>query len=566
MANKTFETRIQLKYDSYANWTANNPTPLSGEVCIVVIPAETGAVVQEPSILFKVGDGSTAFNDLPYVSAIAADVYDWAKAAAKPEYTADEIKGLADYISGEIQDTNTQYKLEQDASDAHILKLSKKDINDADYSVIATITTADTVYDETALAGRVTALEGLVGNTAVATQISNAIAALDLANTYEAKGAAKAVQGETTATVKDVEDAVAAIKDGTTIDSFKDVETALDGKQPTGDYATKAEAQGYADAKDEAIAAAKKAGDDAMTEAQKRVASVTAGDNSVTVAGTATAPTVAAKLSEDADNALELAADGLKVVIPAAAEYTIEKAAESGEYAAIYNLKKDGVIVGASINIPKDMVVQSGEVVENPEGQAEGTYIKLVLQNVAEPLYINVGNLIEYVTSGSAAGDMVVIAVSDDHKVTATITDGSITLAKLATDIQTAIGKAHSHDNKTVLDGIDATKVEAWDAAEQNAKDYADGLAGNYDAKGSAATAEQNAKNYADGLAGNYDAAGAAKAVQGDTTSTVKDAMDAVALKANDADLAAVAKSGKIEDIAQDSYIILNCGSSSTVI
>ena len=33
--------------------------------------------------------------------------------------------------------------------------------------------------------------------------------------------------------------------------------------QLSGDYATKAEAQGYADAKDDAIAAAKKAGDDA---------------------------------------------------------------------------------------------------------------------------------------------------------------------------------------------------------------------------------------------------------------------------------------------------------------
>lgn len=197
MANKTFETRIQLKYDSYANWTANNPTPLSGEVCIVVIPAETGAVVQKPSILFKVGDGSTAFNSLPYVSAVAADVYDWAKAAAKPSYTADEISGLADYIAGEIQDTNTQYKLEQDTTDAHILKLYKKDLADADWSVVATITTADTVYDDTALAGRVTnvedratALEGLVGSVAVATQIANAIAALDLANTYDAKGAA----------------------------------------------------------------------------------------------------------------------------------------------------------------------------------------------------------------------------------------------------------------------------------------------------------------------------------------------------------------------------------------
>ena len=59
---------------------------------------------------------------------------------------------------------------------------------------------------------------------------------------------------------------IAAIKDGTSIDSFKDVENALAGKQAAGDYATKTEAQGYADAKDEAIAAAKKAGDDAQAD------------------------------------------------------------------------------------------------------------------------------------------------------------------------------------------------------------------------------------------------------------------------------------------------------------
>ena len=234
--------------------------------------------------------------------------------------------------------------------------------------------------------------------------------------------------------------------------------------------------------------------DDAMAEAQKKVASVAAGDNSVTVGGTATAPTVAAKISQDADNALELADDGLKVVIPAAAEYTIEKAADSGEYAAVYALKKDGVQVGASINIPKDMVVKSGSVV--------GDEIILVLNDeAATEIKIPVGSLIEYVTSGSAAGDMVVINVSDDHKVTATITDGSITLVKLATEIQTAIGKAHSHENAAVLAGITeqnivdwndavakehehANKAEIdkivegdkakWDAAEKNAKDYAD--------------------------------------------------------------------------------------------
>jgi len=48
--------------------------------------------------------------------------------------------------------------------------------------------------------------------------------------------------------------------------------------------------------------------------------------------------------------------------------------------------------------------------------------------------------------------------------------------------------------------GITAAKVSAWDAAEQNAKDYADSLASNYDAAGAAATAETNSKAYADDI------------------------------------------------------------------
>lgn len=157
--------------------------------------------------------------------------------------------------------------------------------------------------------------------------------------------------------------------------------------------------------------------------------------------------------------------------------YTIEKAADSGEYAAIYQLKKDGVAAGPAINIPKDMVVQDGSVVTDPEGQAAGTYIKLVLQNVEEPLFIDVGGLIEYVTSGSAEGDMVFITIDDTtHKVTATITDGTITKGKLAAALVTEIegkvdkedGKGlsandYTTDEKTKLAGIaaGATKVES---------------------------------------------------------------------------------------------------------
>lgn len=193
MSEKIFDIRAQLKGDTLENWNAANPVLLANELAIVTVPAESGAVVQEPAILFKVGNGTDAFKALPYVSAKAADVYDWAKAAAKPTYSASEISGLADYISGEIQDTNTQYKLEQDTTDGHILKLYSKSVGATDWTVEATITTVDTEYDDTALAGRVTALETLVGSTAVATQIANAIAALNLAETYATKNELKAV-------------------------------------------------------------------------------------------------------------------------------------------------------------------------------------------------------------------------------------------------------------------------------------------------------------------------------------------------------------------------------------
>lgn len=70
------------------------------------------------------------------------------------------------------------------------------------------------------------------------------------------------------------------------------------------------------------------------TEIDNKVASVAAGDASVTVGGTATAPTVATKISADEGNALTLAEDGLKVIIP---ESTKVEASETNG-----NIKVDG--------------------------------------------------------------------------------------------------------------------------------------------------------------------------------------------------------------------------------
>ncbi len=83
MATTTFNTRISLKYDTYANWVNKDPVLLAGELAVVVVPAATGAVAKEPAILFKAGDGSSKFSQLQFAAGLAADVYDWAKAENK---------------------------------------------------------------------------------------------------------------------------------------------------------------------------------------------------------------------------------------------------------------------------------------------------------------------------------------------------------------------------------------------------------------------------------------------------------------------------------------------------
>lgn len=90
---KTLKTRIQLKYDTLANWNAVASTfvPNKGEVCFVEIPTGDATATTAPTVLFKVGDGTTTWGALKWGSALAADVYAWAKAVNKPSYTASEV-------------------------------------------------------------------------------------------------------------------------------------------------------------------------------------------------------------------------------------------------------------------------------------------------------------------------------------------------------------------------------------------------------------------------------------------------------------------------------------------
>lgn len=215
----------------------------------------------------------------------------------------------------------------------------------------------------------------------------------------------------------------------------------------------------------------------------KKVASVAAEDKSITIGGTATAPTVKVAIAAGDDNALTLAADGLKVVVPAAAEYSIEKLKAANEgMSASYQLTKDGKSVGAIIDIPKDMVVKSGTVETYKAGSLPtsvteaGTYIVLTLANATEDkLYINVGGLIEYVTGGSAADDAIQVNVtSDTHKVTASVKEGSLTLAMMDAGVKASLAKADSAVQKVEAGATNGTiKVDGTEVAVAGLQDAA---------------------------------------------------------------------------------------------
>lgn len=242
---------------------------------------------------------------------------------------------------------------------------------------------------------------------------------------------------------------------------------------------------------------------DVITLANSKVASVKAADKSITVAGTATAPTVKVALSAAEGNALELATDGLKVTIPEVTvpAYSMKKldSATAG-MSASYQLTKDGAGIGAIIDIPKDMVVESGTVetytAEHlPTGVTEpGTYIVLTLANAtSDKLYIPASGLIEYVTGGSGENDAIQINVTaDTHKVTATVKEGSLTKAMLSTEVQGLLDKAGTAV-QTIETGS-ANGTISVDDKDVKVKGLADA------AYATVASLNTTAKGYADGI------------------------------------------------------------------
>lgn len=106
MAENKLNTIIQLRYGTYSEWMNSSVILRKGEAAICAFP--NNRIIDElsndtpehtpPAIGIKIGDGRNYFNALPWVQGIAADVYSWAKRSSKPTYAASEITGLQSFI------------------------------------------------------------------------------------------------------------------------------------------------------------------------------------------------------------------------------------------------------------------------------------------------------------------------------------------------------------------------------------------------------------------------------------------------------------------------------------
>lgn len=150
---------------------------------------------------------------------------------------------------------------------------------------------------------------------------------------------------------------------------------------------------------------------------------------------------------------------------------TVEESSHA-DYAKVYTIKQGGASVG-TISIPKDMVVQSGEVITNPTGHPAGTYLKLVLANSENTeVFVNVGTLVDIyeaeqnasqvqlainsstreISASIVAGSVGASELADNAIVTSKVADGNITLAKLSTAVQASLAKADASASQASLD------------------------------------------------------------------------------------------------------------------
>lgn len=461
MSTKTINTRIRLKYDEWSNWfkkgTWSNGTftpdenaqttyadgfvPYAGEVVFVQIPASTGsgATTHEPAVLFKVGDGSTSLAQLAWGSAIAADVYAWAKKQSLLGGTnnngtwtwsndnSDEQEEVAAFIKKET--ANIKVKVDQVTAENY------EDIYGEEYTG---------TEDQAAKIGKyqtsVSTTDDGQGNPVW--EATGDVFAMQVTN-YTASNGVQVSNNDFSIKLKTGETNLTADANGLALSTSTVTYTPAQAAVPAvnwtaEDYEEWHAIEGNDTGDDEA---------DQATFTNTVVGTVkTAGSEAVPVNLTGTSGVVQgsdiASIKSYVDAKAQAAQAGATTVITVEKQQTAEPS-----YAATYVVKQDGSQVGAKINIPKDFLVKSAAIHtvtvagEPYQGAAVGDkYIDFVVNTKDDGdgatendthIYLAVNDLVDVYTANNQTG-YVTLSIDSNNNITATAHTQSVGTAHAA--------------------------------------------------------------------------------------------------------------------------------------
>lgn len=480
---KILSTRIQLKVDTLTNWSGSSLILKKGEVAFATTAATAGTGLSEPVVMIKIGDGEHTFAQLPYNF--------YAKASDVLEVAKDSVK-LTAFVNGVIADagiasneTVAQLGKDIEAVEAEITTLKgaadvegsiAKRIADAlaNVNVADTAVTGQYVSEVSQVGGKIsvkrvdlptyTLASGSANGTVAFNGADVAVtglgsAAYENVGAFEKSGEAAKVS-QALETYKTSNDAAVAAAQAQANKGVNDAAAALAkanekttmAEVEAKDYATKAQAQGYADAKDEAIAAAKKAGDDAQADLDTYK-----GQMDTALAGKVDSTTYTQDKA-DLEEAIQANADAITLLTDGVDQEKVDGVKDLIDYVEEHQADFAGVL--ADVDAAEKAIAAE---------TTRATGAEQAIEQKADANAQNITKIIDGTTPVAKA------AAAD----TATNADKATTadqLGGVAAD-QYAL-KSYAEDQAT-------TKASAAQTAAQN---YADGLAVNY------ATATQGAK------------------------------------------------------------------------
>lgn len=606
---KILNTRIQLKYDSFENWSTKNPTLKSGEVAIAYLTTaeavKPGEGDTQHPVLFKVGPG--AFNSLPWVSGLAADVHAWAK-KSETEFTS-WVKGLIEvtdidaYSKAEVDNKlSANSTADQKAAKDYADSLAKnydpagkaQELIDA-LDVTDTAVTGKYVSAVSQENGQISVTRADLPTYTLGTGSANGTVAFNGADVavkglgsaaytdakaYDAAGAAATAKSEA---IADAEGKINALKNGE-VKANADAIAAINNNT-TGilaqakAYADQAEADAIASAAEDAATKVKALADDAVA---KNTAAIAGIKNGASVNSFADAESAIALKASNAALEAEIAraqaaekenADAIKLLTDGVDQNKVDGVKDLIDYVEkhgpeVTGMKEDisentQAITDEATRAEAEEQRLAGLIADNAEDIAENAKAIAALNaadgKVANAAYADKAN------SLTDAAKAEVKAVKVDNATHADNADqlGGVAAADYATKAYAdqaeadAIASANANTAEVIKNyytkaEADATFMDSTETGNAiDAKITALNLANTYEPKG----AEANAKAYADSLAGNY--ATAAQGAKADT------ALQEITTTANGG--LKVTNKNQI-DIDTDVVFVFNCGDASTLV